>query len=105
MTVAITGLGVACPLAVGHRALWQRLLSLEPAVCDAPPSPAGIDVAPATAFAQEFEAEAYAPPRKVRKCSNLARLAVVAGLQCSEHAGLPDLTRPTELDQPGRSIG
>jgi 3-oxoacyl-[acyl-carrier-protein] synthase II len=86
--VAITGLGVACPLGVGVDELWRRLLALEPAVCEAPPSPVGLPVVPATAFEKEFEAEKYVNPRVVRKSSNQVRLAVVAAKLAAE--GLPE---------------
>jgi 3-oxoacyl-[acyl-carrier-protein] synthase II len=87
---AITGLGVACPLGVGHEAFWQQLIALDPAVCDSPPSADGLDVRPATAFAEEFPAEDYVNPRRVRKCSAQARLAIVASQLAAQDAGLPE---------------
>ncbi len=97
LRVAVTGMGLVCPLGNDLRTVWPRLIAGESGI----DTIKGFDASRISArFAGElkgFDATDYMDRRAARRMDPYARYAVAAARQAVEHAGLDIAAEPERI--------
>jgi len=86
--VVITGLGILCPVGIGHRDVWENLLAGRSGIARIThfdPSPFPVHIA---GEIKEFNPASLGSPREVRRMDRCTQLALAASLQAVADADL-----------------